>query len=161
MPREITADRPSNIRTLERYLLLAGDLPGLKFITTLKPSTTKPGASTLIVEVAEKPLDLDRPRRQPRHAVARSLTSFSARRRSTTSSASTRRFTITYAGVWPLEELQYFRATYRQVLNSEGLPAFVNAQLRLGPAGHRVAGAASMSSTGHAHGGRGGPDAFR
>src|SRR5262249_35056965 len=26
----ITAERPSNIKTIERYLLLAGDLPGLK-----------------------------------------------------------------------------------------------------------------------------------
>ena len=28
---QITAERPVNIRTIERYLLLAGDLPGLKF----------------------------------------------------------------------------------------------------------------------------------
>ncbi len=30
---KIIADRPANIRTLERYLLLASDLPGLKFRT--------------------------------------------------------------------------------------------------------------------------------
>ena len=56
-PRKITADRPVNIRTLERYLLLANDLPGLKFTTTLKASKTEKGASTLIVEVVEKPVD--------------------------------------------------------------------------------------------------------
>src|ERR1700680_462706 len=39
--RKITADKPANIRTLERYLLLAGDLPGLKITTTLKPSETR------------------------------------------------------------------------------------------------------------------------
>ena len=50
----IVADRPANIRTLERYLLLANDLPGLKFSTSLKPSATNPNASTLIVEVKEK-----------------------------------------------------------------------------------------------------------
>lgn len=33
----IVADRPINIRTLERYLLLANDLPGLKFTTSLRP----------------------------------------------------------------------------------------------------------------------------
>ena len=33
----IMADRPANIRTLERYLLLANDLPGLKFKNSLKP----------------------------------------------------------------------------------------------------------------------------
>ena len=36
--REITAERPVNIHTIERYLLLAGDLPGLKFKNSLKPS---------------------------------------------------------------------------------------------------------------------------
>ena len=34
----ITADRPINIKTLERYLLLANDLPGLKFTTKLEAS---------------------------------------------------------------------------------------------------------------------------
>ena len=53
----IVADRPANIRTLERYLLLANDLPGLKFSTTLKPSATNPNASMLVVEVKEKTFD--------------------------------------------------------------------------------------------------------
>ena len=54
---KIIADRPANIRTLERYLLLAGDLPGLKFKNSLKPSATNQGAATLVVEVVEKPVD--------------------------------------------------------------------------------------------------------
>src|SRR5690349_9237989 len=33
---KITADRPANVRTIERYLLLAGDLPGLHFSGSLK-----------------------------------------------------------------------------------------------------------------------------
>ena len=69
----IVADRPANIRTLERYLLLANDLPGLKFSTTLKPSATNPNASTLIVEVKEKPFDARRAHRQPRHDRARAV----------------------------------------------------------------------------------------
>ena len=48
----IVADRPANIRTLERYLLLANDLPGLRFSTTLKPSasayTRSPLSTTLV-----------------------------------------------------------------------------------------------------------------
>ena len=86
----ITAERPVNIKTIERYLLLANDLPGLKFSTTLKPSN-RPGASILVVQVTEKPFDaLGRvdnrgtqsrgPYRVSRHA-----------RPSTTSSASMRR----------------------------------------------------------------------
>ena len=55
---KIIADRPTNIRTLERYLLLANDLPGLKFTTTLQASKTEQGAAVLIVEVTEKPIDV-------------------------------------------------------------------------------------------------------
>ena len=39
---KITAQRPVNIRTIERYLLLAGDLPGLKFKTSLRAVQTEP-----------------------------------------------------------------------------------------------------------------------
>src|SRR4029078_2807957 len=56
--RKITADRPINIRTLERYLLLANYLPRLRFKTTLKASATNPAASTLYVELTEKHIDL-------------------------------------------------------------------------------------------------------
>ena len=54
----ITSERPVNIRTIERYLLLAGDLPGLKFKNSLKPHPTKVGAAILVVEVTEKPVDM-------------------------------------------------------------------------------------------------------
>jgi hemolysin activation/secretion protein len=54
----ITSERPVNIRTIERYLLLAGDLPGLKFKNSLKPHPTKVGAAILVVEVTVKPVDL-------------------------------------------------------------------------------------------------------
>ena len=56
---KIVADRPVNIRTLERYLLLLGDLPGFKVSTKLQPSKTQLAASTLVVEVVEKPVDLN------------------------------------------------------------------------------------------------------
>jgi hemolysin activation/secretion protein len=52
---KITAQRPVNVRTIERYLLLANDLPSLQFRTSLKPSADVPtGSSTLVVEVSEK-----------------------------------------------------------------------------------------------------------
>src|SRR5262249_25586827 len=54
---KIMAERPANLFTIERYLLLAGDLPGLRFRNRLVPSRTHPGAATLIVEVTEKPID--------------------------------------------------------------------------------------------------------
>ncbi len=52
---KITAERPVRVQTIERYLLLANDLPGLKFSTSLKPSPNHVGASILVVEVKEKP----------------------------------------------------------------------------------------------------------
>ena len=55
---KITAERPANIRTIERYLLLAGDLPGLKFKNSIKPHPSIVGAAILVVEVTEKPVDL-------------------------------------------------------------------------------------------------------
>ena len=69
--RRITRERPANIRTIERYLLLAGDLPGLKFKNSLKPHPSKPGAAILVVEVTEKPVDLFARVRQSRHQGAR------------------------------------------------------------------------------------------
>lgn len=50
---KITADRPLNIKTLERYLLLANDLPGLSFESNLVASETNPRASTLVVTTEE------------------------------------------------------------------------------------------------------------
>jgi len=51
--RAITSERPIRAQTLERYLLLANDLPGLTFSTTLTPSRTNALASTLMVTMKE------------------------------------------------------------------------------------------------------------
>ena len=53
---EITSERPANIKTIERYLLLANDLPGLTFKSTMKPSDNKTGATTLVLEMDDKPV---------------------------------------------------------------------------------------------------------
>src|SRR5262249_49626792 len=45
---KITAERPLNVKTLERYLLLASDLPGLRFTNSLKASPNNSGAATLV-----------------------------------------------------------------------------------------------------------------
>lgn len=50
---KIVADRPLNVRTLERYLLLANDLPGLNFQSNLVASETQALASTLIITGTE------------------------------------------------------------------------------------------------------------
>jgi hemolysin activation/secretion protein len=130
----IVADRPANIRTLERYLLLANDLPGLKFSTSLKPSPTNPNASTLIVEVAEKRID-GVARIDNRGTEARGPWQYLGSASVNNIFGAHEQFTVTAAGTFQLEELQYLAASYRQVLNSEGLTGFVNASYGFGRPG--------------------------
>jgi hemolysin activation/secretion protein len=131
---KIIADRPVNIRTIERYLLLANDLPGLKFSTSLRPSTTESGASTLVVEVTEKPLDVfgrvDN-RGTPSRGPYQFLTSATLNNVLGQHEA----FTLSYAGVSPLKQLQYISGYYKQVLTSEGLTAFVDGSYSWGKPG--------------------------
>src|SRR3954466_15814567 len=130
----IIADRPANIRTLERYLLLANDLPGLKFATTLKPSPTHPNASTLIVEVTEKRIDAIA-RIDNRGTEQRGPWQYLGSATVNNILAAHEAFTVTYAGTFQLEELQYVAANYKQVLNSEGLTAFINGSYGVGKPG--------------------------
>jgi hemolysin activation/secretion protein len=123
---KITADRPTNVRTIERYLLLAGDLPGLHFTASLKPSKTHEGAATLVVALTEKPLDLygnfdnrGTPQRGPREFLLGANFNNLLRMHES--------FTVNWAATVPdTKELEYFAANWRQVLTSEGLYAFVN-----------------------------------
>jgi hemolysin activation/secretion protein len=121
----ITAERPINIRTLERYLLLASDLPGLKFTTTLKASPTAKGAATLVVEVVEKPVDW-LARIDNRGTRARGPLQFLISPTINNLMGQHESISLSYASVSPIKELQYVAAVWRQVLNSEGLTGFVN-----------------------------------
>jgi len=136
--KQITAERPSNIKTIERYLLLAGDLPGLKFKNALKPSASQQGAATLIVEVTEKPIDaiarIDNRGTQSRGPY-QPFTSITANNLLRIHDA----FTVTYAGVLPQpRELYYGYGQYRSVLSPEGLSAFINGSYGQGRPGEPV-----------------------
>jgi hemolysin activation/secretion protein len=122
---KITADRPANVRTLERYLLLAGDLPGLKFKSSLKASASNPAAATLFVEVEEKPVDF-LARLDNRGTKARGPGEFLVSSTFNNLLRQQEALTITWAGAFPLHELDFGALNYRQVLNSEGLTFFVN-----------------------------------
>ena len=127
----ITSERPVSIRTIERYLLLAGDLPGLKFKNSLKPHPTKVGAAIMVVEVTQKPVDMfNRVDNRGTHARGplEYLTSVTANNWLRMHEA----LTLTYAGAFQARELQFYSATYRQVLNGEGLTFFANASYGLG-----------------------------
>jgi hemolysin activation/secretion protein len=131
---KIIAERPTNIRTLERYLLLANDLPGLKFSSSLKPSPNNPNASTLIVEVVEKRIDAIA-RVDNRGTEARGPWQYLGTATVNNILGAHEAFTFTYAGTFQLKELQYLAANYRQVLNSEGLTGFVNGSYGFGKPG--------------------------
>lgn len=131
---KIIADRPTNVRSIERYLLLANDLPGLRFSSSLKPSKTNPNASTLFVEVKEKRIDAIA-RIDNRGTEARGPWQYLGSATVNNYFGLHESFTATWAGSVQLKELQYVAANYRQVLNSEGLTAFANASYGFGKPG--------------------------
>ena len=51
---KITGERPANIHTIMRYLLLAGDWPGVHLTSQFKASADNANASTLTVDAAER-----------------------------------------------------------------------------------------------------------
>jgi hemolysin activation/secretion protein len=131
----ITADRPVNVHTIERYLLLAGDLPGLHFSASLKPSKTNTGASILVVEVVEKPVDL-LGRLDNRGTPARGPNQFLMGATLNNLLHAHESLTANWAATVPhMQELEYFAVNYRQVLTAEGLYAFFNASYGYGHPG--------------------------
>ncbi len=53
----ISAHRPLDVRTLERYLLLANDMAGLKVTGVLRPSGSLRGAAVLVAKVRRNPVE--------------------------------------------------------------------------------------------------------
>ena len=127
----IIAERPVNVRTIERYLLLANDLPGLKFSTTLKASKRETGGATLVVEVTEKPIEVNA-RIDNRGTKSRGPLQFLVSPTINNIFGQHAAFTMAYAGASPLSELQYIAPGWRHVLTAEGLTAFVNASYAWG-----------------------------
>ena len=54
--RHLTEIRPLDTNDLERWLLLAGDVPGVSITSVINPSTEDPGALTLVAQVSRKPV---------------------------------------------------------------------------------------------------------
>jgi hemolysin activation/secretion protein len=50
----LVGEKPLQTKSLERWLLLASDIPGLTVRSTLDPSTDQPGALTLVARVTRK-----------------------------------------------------------------------------------------------------------
>lgn len=54
---KVTASRPLQSDVLQRYLLLADDIPGVDVTAVLRPSSTETGASQVVVTVSTKEID--------------------------------------------------------------------------------------------------------
>lgn len=130
----ITAERPANINTVMRYLLLAGDLPGVDVTSRFQASEATPNASTLIVEMTEKRVDvfaqLDNRGTEPRGPWQYSVNGTFSNLLGVHEALS-----IGYSGAVESNELGQLTIGYRQVLNSEGLSAFANATFNWGEPG--------------------------
>lgn len=55
--RRLMEERPVRISTLERYILLASDVPGVTIRTVLSQAQDDPGAVTLVAQVSRKAFD--------------------------------------------------------------------------------------------------------
>lgn len=116
----ITGERPANIRTIMRYLLLAGDLPGIDVSSRFEASADNEAASTLIVETDFQRLDAEA-WIDNRGTEARGPWQFLASATANNTFGWHEALTATFAGAFEIEELQYAAVAYRQVLTSEGL----------------------------------------
>jgi hemolysin activation/secretion protein len=131
---KITAERPTNIKTVMRYLLLAGDLPGLDVTSRFQASADNQNASTLIVDIEEKPFDIfaqvdnrgTEPRGPWQFSTSATLNNILGIHES---------LTLSYSGAVELDELQRFALGYKQVLTSDGLFGFVNGSRSWGEPG--------------------------
>ena len=145
---KIVADRPANIRSLERYLLLLNDLPGLKASTKLEPSKTNLAASTLVVEVTEKPLDL-LGRWDNRGSEARGPYQFLGSATVNNILGAHEAFTATWAGTFQLEELEYVSAALPAGAHERRPDRLRQRELQLGPAGHARAATVQLQDPQH------------
>lgn len=142
----ITAERPSNINTVMRYLLLARELPGLDVESTFRASETNALASTLVVTATEKPVDLftqfdnrGTDGRGPwQYLVSATFNNLLSQHEA---------LSATLAGSTETKELTYAALAYRQVLNSEGVFAFADASYSRGEPGTDELEAVEFAST--------------
>jgi len=118
---EIEEERPSNIETIERDLLLASDLPGLKFSSEFKPSKDHEQAATLIVTMTEKPVDLEASINN-RGVTGEGFWQGTVGGTVNNVLGQHEAISVKYiTGIPSPDELQYFQGTWRQVITSDGL----------------------------------------
>ncbi len=120
MADKITRERPLNVRTLERYVLLIGDLPGVTVNTVLKPSADTPGAAELVIALARKPFTLAL-QADNRGSIAIGPEEFTAEAQANSIVGLDEQTGVQYATTAQTRELQYVSVHHDEILNAEGL----------------------------------------
>jgi hemolysin activation/secretion protein len=117
--KKISQIRPLNTNKLERYMLLANDLPGMKAKAILRPSAGTFGAADLVIEVTNKPISASftsdnrgnkfiGPYQQQATITENSLAGLGERT------------TIRGINTIPTKELHFFDIQHEQQIGSEG-----------------------------------------
>jgi hemolysin activation/secretion protein len=122
---KLTSDKPLKIGTLERYLLLANDLPGLTFRSTLQPATDQPGASTLSLDMTQQPIS-GQVTVNNRGSEGRGPVQFIGSLSLNNLAHQDESVGLTFATVPDARQLMYGALDFKKVLNSEGLSLLVS-----------------------------------
>ena len=141
---KITAERPINVRTLERYLLLAGDLPGPEVQEQPEGLGDPAGRRHAGGRGGGEADRLFRPRRQSRHQGARPAAVFQQPDHQQSSAACTNPGRSTTPAHSSSRSCNTGCVNYRQVLTSEGLTMFFNDSYSRSRPGTEIAAAAGI-----------------
>jgi hemolysin activation/secretion protein len=126
MSQRVMQDRPLHNATLERFMLLLNDLPGVAAQAVLQPSQVVSGASELIVRLRQSPASvsaaasnrgskLQGPTQLQANAAANSLLGIFDET------------ALQYLQAVPGDELRFYSLTHRERLTASGLQATVSA----------------------------------
>ena len=131
---EVEKERPINISTLQYYLRLANEIPGVAVKGVIEPSKKTKEAATLVLVTTEKRLDgyvtYDNygTRYLGPHESSYNVTTNSAFR-------SGDALSFTYLNTYPPKELRYGDIFYETILNGKGLKLIFDANKSLTKAG--------------------------
>ncbi|MGR8930970.1 MAG: ShlB/FhaC/HecB family hemolysin secretion/activation protein [Gammaproteobacteria bacterium] len=135
--QNLLQNKPVNERELERYLLLANDLPGIHALGFLRSSVGENGASELIVSADRKPFDA--------YALVNNRGSrytgpyrFSMMLRENSATFLGEQIEGHFFNTLFDDEQRFGQVTYRQVLNSEGLKFNLGASYAPSKPGHTL-----------------------
>lgn len=117
---QIKAERPLNVKTLERYLLLANDRYAIEVTSTMRASDSTPEASTLILKVEQASRFNGGASIDNRGTTAVGKTQLNADISVNGLFGMANRTTLGYATVEQADELQYASLTHNAIASHEG-----------------------------------------